>query len=364
MTDYGELTVRVVYHFEAFLREWGTRTHRPENNIHQLAVAYGLDTLIEEYQKNPPPSIVTRKRLSDFTPTRPKRAGLNEEVLDAGMAAIENELNEIMRTPMVTREADIMPPISPTTEANMLELDEIIREQDLLQMPASLSFEDDIMPSISPETERCMLEYEDIMSETDQWLFQMAEEFSQQNRIASPTPSDIWLAEQSSQPATAPETMTGGGHVDEPEPLNFTNLFSLRRVGPKHLKRFNTTQYTYDVEIAPLPCVLDNVHSMAVLPSIFDELFRVMTAEFEPQIASASRYLAASWIRRSTHMSRGSKTSASISCWPKWRGSIPAKSSKLTRISGSISPEQHFPPVADDGCMSTLRLIENDMPGA
>ena len=58
------------------------------------------------------------------------------------------------------------------------------------------------------------------------------------------------------------------------------NLFHLKKTGERRIKRFNSTELRYDVEIASLPSVLSPEESITALPTILEKVFELCTDKF------------------------------------------------------------------------------------
>ena len=58
------------------------------------------------------------------------------------------------------------------------------------------------------------------------------------------------------------------------ETFDFGQLFELKLRSTNVVKKFATTQYTYDVRIAPLPYVFSGQQTIQIMPKVFEALFK------------------------------------------------------------------------------------------
>ena len=79
---------------------------------------------------------------------------------------------------------------------------------------------------------------------------------------------------------------TPEGHLFGLPPLDrwgaLDNLFNLKKTGERKIKKFNSTELRYEVEIASLPSVLSPDESIEALPKILEKVFELCTEEFNP----------------------------------------------------------------------------------
>ena len=62
--------------------------------------------------------------------------------------------------------------------------------------------------------------------------------------------------------------------LDAWENINLDNLFKLTKLGERHLKKFNSFEMRYEVEVAPLPCILTAEKSMQIMPKILKKFWK------------------------------------------------------------------------------------------
>ena len=70
--------------------------------------------------------------------------------------------------------------------------------------------------------------------------------------------------------------------LDAWENVNLDNLFKLTKLGEKHIKKFNSTEIRYEVEIARLPSILTPEKSMQLMPKILRKILEICTEECNP----------------------------------------------------------------------------------
>ena len=70
--------------------------------------------------------------------------------------------------------------------------------------------------------------------------------------------------------------------MDQVSEIEFEQLFTLKKVEEKQLKKFTLTQTHYEIIIAPLNKYFNNVESVSILPKIFEAILNVCTDDFEP----------------------------------------------------------------------------------
>ena len=70
--------------------------------------------------------------------------------------------------------------------------------------------------------------------------------------------------------------------IDQVSEIEFEQLFTLKKVKEKQLKKFTLTQTHYEIIIAPLNKYFNNVESVSILPKIFEAILNVCTDDFEP----------------------------------------------------------------------------------
>jgi hypothetical protein len=75
----------------------------------------------------------------------------------------------------------------------------------------------------------------------------------------------------------------GGAAVDWIGLIDFSKLFTLRKVRTWNLKNFNYVKSQYEIDIVNLPRNFSNEASMRVMPKIFEAIFEQITASFGPE---------------------------------------------------------------------------------
>jgi hypothetical protein len=92
-------------------------------------------------------------------------------------------------------------------------------------------------------------------NEDEYWDAVMADMETEDGRDFGATPLEKWR------------------HIDD--------LFQLTKQSERKIKKFNSTEYRYEVEISRLPCLLNPEDSIAVLPRILEKVFELCTAGFD-----------------------------------------------------------------------------------
>ena len=64
--------------------------------------------------------------------------------------------------------------------------------------------------------------------------------------------------------------------------VNLDNLFKLTKLGERPIKKFNSVEIRYEVEVARLPCILTPDKSMLMMPVILRKILEICTEEFNP----------------------------------------------------------------------------------